>query len=108
MGRDTGREDAKSNQRTLSSRATNLVTAGKIVWTKKFEREVRKLGDRSVKSRVRNVVQKIIEDPELGKPLRFELRGERSIRVLSYRLIYAVEANTLYLLRFEHRKTVYR
>ena len=85
-----------------------MVIVRKIVWTKKFERELRKLRDRSVKTRVRNVVQRIIEDPKLGKPLRFEPRGERSIRVPQYKLIYAVKADTLYLLRFEHRKTVYR
>ena len=85
-----------------------MVIVRKIVWTEKFERELRKLRDRSVKTRVRNVVQRIIEEPDVGKPLRFELKGERSIRVPPYRLIYAVELDTLYLLRFEHRKTVYR
>lgn len=85
-----------------------MVEIRKVIWTGKFERELRKLKDKSVKNRVKKQIQEIIENPETGKPLRFELRGERSVRIPPYRLIYAVKGETLYLLRFEHRKTAYR
>jgi len=85
-----------------------LVVIREVVWTKKFERELRKLRDKTVKDRVKERIQKILHDPETGKPLRFALKGERSVYVQPYRLIYAVEGATLYLLRFEHRKVVYR
>ena len=85
-----------------------MVVITEVVWTKKFERELRKLRDKTVKDRVKERIQKILHDPETGKPLRFALKGERSVYVQPYRLIYAVEGATLYLLRFEHRKVVYR
>lgn len=85
-----------------------MVVIRNVIWTEKFERELKKVKDKTVKGRVKKQIQKILEDPETGKPLRFELKGERSIRISPYRLIYAVEGNTLYLLRFEHRKAVYR
>jgi len=85
-----------------------LVDIRNVIWTKKFEREVKKLKDKTVKSRIRKKIEEILESPEIGKPLRLELRGERSIRIPPYRLIYAIVGNTVYLLRFEHRKTVYR
>ena len=85
-----------------------MVVITEVVWTKKFERELRKLRDKTVKDRVKERIQKILDDPETGKPLRFALKGERSVYVQPYRLIYAVEGATLYLLRFEHRKVVYR
>ena len=85
-----------------------MVVITEIVWTKKFERELRKLRDKTVKDRVKERIQKILDDPETGKPLRFGLKGERSVYVPPYRLIYAVQGATLYLLRFEHRKIVYR
>ena len=78
-----------------------------VVWTDKFEREVKKIKDRAVKIRVRKKIKEMLEDPEMGKPLRFEMRGERSIRIPPYRLIYAVKGDTIYLLRFEHRKLAY-
>jgi addiction module RelE/StbE family toxin len=79
-----------------------------VVWTRKFERELRRLRDRFIKDRVKKQIEKILDDPETGKPLRFDLKHERSIYIPPYRLIYAVHGETLYLLRFEHRKTVYR
>ena len=85
-----------------------MVVITEVVWTKKFERELRKLRDKTVKDRVKERIQKILDDPETGKPLRFGLKGERSVYVPPYRLIYAVQGATLYLLRFEHRKIVYR
>jgi mRNA-degrading endonuclease RelE of RelBE toxin-antitoxin system len=85
-----------------------LVVIREVVWTKKFERELRKLKDGAMKNRVKEQIKKIVEDPETGKSLRFALRGERSMYVSPYRLIYAVQGETSYLLKFEHRKTVYR
>jgi len=85
-----------------------LVAISQVVWTKKFERELRKLKDRALKDRVKKQIEKILGDPEIGKPLTFVLKGERSIYVPPYRLIYSVQGERLYLLRFEHRKRVYR
>jgi len=85
-----------------------LVTVKEVVWTKKFEREFRKVKDTAVKDRVKEQITKILDSPEAGKPLRFALKGERSLHVPPYRLIHAVQGKTLYLLRFEHRKIVYR
>jgi len=39
--------------------------------------------------------------------LRYGLKGEWTARVKPYRIIYAVQIDTLVLLRFEHRKEVY-
>ncbi len=85
-----------------------MVEIRNVVWTEKFEREFRKLKDKAFKGRVRKMIEEIIGTPEIGKPLRLELKGERSIRIPPYRLIYAAEGDTLYLLRVEHRKAVYR
>lgn len=85
-----------------------MVTIRNVIWTDKFERELRKVRDKELKARARKRIREIVEDPEIGKPLRFELKGERSLRILPYRLIYAVRGDTLYLLRFEHGKEVYR
>lgn len=85
-----------------------MVVVTEVVWTRKFERELRKLRDEGLKDRVKHQIEKILDNPETGKPLRFALKGERSVYVPPYRLIYAMQRETLYLLRFEHRKVVYR
>lgn len=79
-----------------------------IVWSDKFKKEITKIKDNKLKEKLQKQIQNIIEWPEVGKPLRYNLRGERTIYVRPYRLIYSFQGTTLYLLRFEHRKEVYK
>jgi addiction module RelE/StbE family toxin len=78
-----------------------------IVWSDKFRREVTKIKDNKLKEKLQKQIRNIVEYPELGKPLRYDLKGERTIYIKPYRLIYSYQGITLYLLRFEHRKEVY-
>ncbi len=78
-----------------------------IVLTEKFERDVKKIRDKPLKEKLQKQIDKITENPSLGKPLRYGLKGEWSTYVKPYRLIYKVEGDKLILLRFEHRKEVY-
>jgi addiction module RelE/StbE family toxin len=84
-----------------------MVEIEEIVYTEKFERDVRKVRDSLLKEKLEKQIRKIAEDPNFGKPLRYGLKGEWTIRVAPYRLIYAVQGERLVLLRFEHRKNVY-
>ena len=77
-----------------------------IIYTEKFEKELKK-SDNSIKQIAIKQINKIIETPEIGKPLRYTLRGERTIYVRPYRIIYSFSNNTIYFLRFEHRGEVY-
>jgi len=79
-----------------------------VIWTKKFEDEFKRVKNTVIKKRIKKQIEKIIKNPEVGKPLRFELKGERTVYIKPYRLIYSVIGDKLYLLRFEHRKKVYR
>ena len=76
------------------------------IYTEKFEREFRK-ADTSIKQQAVKQINKIIASPEIGKPLQYDLKGERTVYVKPYRIIYSFFNNTVYFLRFEHRKEVY-
>ncbi|MFG1415847.1 MAG: type II toxin-antitoxin system RelE/ParE family toxin [Thermoplasmataceae archaeon] len=78
-----------------------------IVYTSKFEHEVKKVRDKKIKERLEKNIKIIIENPEIGKPLKYALKGERTIRIAPFRLIYAIDGNSIILLRFEHRSEVY-
>ena len=84
-----------------------VIRIGRIVYTSKFEHEVRTVVDKKVKDRLEKNIKKIIENPEIGKPLSYALKGERTVRMPPFRLIYAIKGNSLILLRFEHRGDVY-
>lgn len=84
-----------------------MVDIKSIVYTQKFERDVRKIRGNSLRERLEKQIRKISENPEFGKPLRYGLKGEWAVRVKPFRLIYVVQGDKLVLLRFEHRKEAY-
>jgi mRNA-degrading endonuclease RelE of RelBE toxin-antitoxin system len=71
-----------------------------------FIKSIKKL-DLSQKERIEKQIIKIIDNPEVGKPLKYK-RGERSLYIKPFRLIYAVRGNEIVLLKFDHRKDVYK
>ncbi len=77
-----------------------------IIYTEKFEVEFKK-ADKSIKSKVLKQIKKIIENPDIGKPLKYNLKGERTIYIKPFRVIYSFMDNKIYFLRFEHRSKVY-
>ncbi len=79
----------------------------KLLWTQKFEQDFKHLKEPVTRERILKQIRKIAERPEIGKPLRYSLKGERTVYIKPYRLIYSVQGETLILLRFEHRKEVY-
>ena len=79
-----------------------------IVPTEKFEKDVKKIKDKGLKEKLEKQIHKITNNPSFGKPLRYDLKGEWTIYIKPYRLIYKVEGDKLLLLRFEHRGKVYK
>ena len=79
-----------------------------VVWTDKFENKVRKIKDSAVKEKIKKQIEKIIGNPVVGKPLRLSMKGEKTLRVHPFRIIYSTQNNTIYLLDFDHRKNVYQ
>ena len=79
----------------------------RVVYSKEFEQDVKKIRDKALKERLIKQVEKILKNPETGKPLRYNLKGERSVYVPPYRLVYALLDHKIYLMRFRHREDVY-
>ena len=77
-----------------------------LVSSKEFEKSVKHL-DPFNREKLEKQIQKIVSNPEVGKPLRYT-RGERVLYAKPFRLIYAVRGDDIILLRFDHRKRVYK
>jgi mRNA interferase RelE/StbE len=52
-------------------------------------------------------LDKLIDNPLLGKPLKGELAGQRRLRVGRYRIVYVFDAHTVHVLTIGDRKEVY-
>jgi len=59
-----------------------------VVYDSSFERGIKKIKDDSLKSRVKKQIEKIINSPQIGKPMRFSRKGTREVYVAPFRLSY--------------------
>ena len=63
-----------------------------------------------MKKRTDSIIRRLEAEPFIGKPLRGELEGKRSLRIGDYRLIYIIDEKNkiVTLLTIRPRKTAYR
>lgn len=63
----------------------------------------------SAKVLIKSVIEKkLLVDPvKFGKPLRYSLKGCRSLRVGNYRVIYQIVGQAINVLVIQHRKDCY-
>ncbi len=70
-----------------------------------FKRIFRKL-DESVRIKAKKIILKIIENPEIGKPMMYSRKGTRELYIKPFRLSYSYDshAKIICLLDLYHRK----
>ena len=77
----------------------------RLSYDNKFLKIYSKIKDDEFKKRVKNQIKKIVDKPEIGKPMKYERKGTREVYVGSYRLAYAfiIEEDKLIFLDFYHK-----
>jgi len=77
----------------------------RLSYDNKFLKIYSKIKDDEFKKRVKNQIKKIVDNPEIGKPMKYERKGTREVYVGSYRLAYAfiIEEDKLIFLDFYHK-----
>ena len=60
----------------------------KVIFDKDFQKFIEKTKDNSFKEQVKKQIEKIINNPEIGKPMRYYRKGTRELYVGSFRLSY--------------------
>lgn len=78
----------------------------KITPSKEFIKDIKRLNSFN-REKLEKQIRKIVENPNVGKPLKYT-RGEKSLYVKPFRLIYAIRKDEIILLKFEHRKSAYK
>jgi mRNA interferase RelE/StbE len=63
--------------------------------------------DRRLLVRIINKIESLRDNPRMGKSLVGNHKGEFSLRVGDYRIVYELAANTISVLTLKHRKHVY-
>jgi addiction module RelE/StbE family toxin len=78
-----------------------------ILFSEEFQKEFRKIKDKTTRLRIIKQLKKIEQLPEAGKPLKYDLKGHRSLRIPPFRIIYRIENQCIIINCFDHRKDVY-
>ena len=83
-----------------------------IEFSKEAARDIDVLysSDKKLFTRIFNKIESLEETPFEGKPLVGNHRGEFSLRVGNYRIVYETDspAKTVYILTIKHRRHVYK
>lgn len=66
--------------------------------------------DKKLYTRLINAISALQKNPYLGKALKARLKGDYSLRIADYRVIYTIHKNVLiiYIIDVGHRKNIYR
>ena len=72
--------------------------------SEKFEKILNKL-DKSLKIQIDKLIDKLINNPEMGKPMMYQRKGTREVYIGSFRLSYSFDrnSNAIFLLDFYHK-----
>lgn len=81
----------------------------KVLVSREAERKAEKI-DRRYKKAINEAVTKLSTNPFLGKSLTGEFKGQYSLRVGIYRILYTFDSKNklIYLITIDHRKDIYR
>ena len=78
-----------------------------IIFSEEFKKEFQKIKDKKTRLRIIKQLKKLSDMSEAGKPLKYELKNHRSVRVSPFRIIYRLEEDKIIINCFDHRKEVY-
>jgi len=62
---------------------------------------ISKIKDASVKKKIKKQIKKIIDKPDIGKPMRYARKGTRELYIGSYRLAYTYRKDKDKLILFD-------
>jgi len=79
----------------------------KIIRSKEFIKQIKRIKDRSIKEKILKQINKIIKNLEIGQFLSYE-KSVRKMYIHPFRLLYIYKNNRIYLLDFDHRNRIYK
>ena len=77
-----------------------------IHFDKKFTKIFSKIKDELLRTKIKNQIKKISENPEIGKPMRYGRKGTRESYIPPFRISYSyfIKEKVVYVLDLYHKK----
>ena len=82
----------------------------RITYSTEFEKALKRLTKQNRKTfeQLENQIEKILREPQIGKPLRYTLKNRRRLHVGSFVLVYEFHRNELRFIDFDHHDKIYK
>lgn len=74
-----------------------------VIFDQAFEKNFRKIKDSLLKEKIIAQISKIRDNPEIGKPMRYDRKGTRELYIHPFRLSYKLEEDVVYILALYHK-----
>ena len=74
-----------------------------VIFDPDFKKKFQKIKDNSIKEKIIKQIQKIKQNPEIGKPMRFARKGTRELHIPPFRLSYELNDKIVYILDIYHK-----
>ncbi len=76
-----------------------------VAYHPNFEKSVKSVRDNQIKTKIKKQIGKIVENPEIGKPMRYGRKGTREVYVSPFRLSYLFDEShdKIIFLDFYHK-----
>ncbi|MDP2717840.1 MAG: type II toxin-antitoxin system RelE/ParE family toxin [Candidatus Micrarchaeota archaeon] len=78
-----------------------------LILSDEFQNDYRKIKDSTTKERIKKALASILENPDKGKNLHYNLKGKKSVRIGVYRIVYENQKSDIHILKLGYRKNVY-
>lgn len=75
----------------------------RVIFDPYFKNKFKKIKDKILKVRIIKQIQKIKENPDMGKPMRYSRKGTKELYISPFRLSYKVEEDIIYILDLYHK-----
>ena len=74
-----------------------------VIFDPHFEKNFKKIKDKTIKEKIIKQVSKIRDNPEIGKPMMYARKGTRELYITPFRLSYKIKGETVYILDLYHK-----
>lgn len=73
-----------------------------VIFDPTFKKDFKKI-DKTIREKIIKQISKIKNNPEIGKPRKFNRKGTRELYIAPWRLSYKVKRETIYILALYHK-----
>jgi len=74
-----------------------------ITYEDSFKKDFQKVKDEEIKRKIIKQIEKILQNPEIGKPMRYGRKGTRELYISPFRLSYMMKGEKIYILALYHK-----